>query len=81
MELAAHEKLGIKNKYGIQTDFVKVVCGSCTVRIGLFKTLAMSDARGYSHSSWFRRWRLKVKAKVRVKVTEIEVSLPTRTVD
>ncbi|KAK0112729.1 hypothetical protein ONS95_014465 [Cadophora gregata] len=28
LELPAHEKLAIKNQYGIQTDFVKVVCGS-----------------------------------------------------
>ena len=28
LELAAHEKLAIKNQYGIQTDFMRVVCGS-----------------------------------------------------
>ncbi|KAH9218162.1 hypothetical protein DL95DRAFT_490845 [Leptodontidium sp. 2 PMI_412] len=32
LELAATEKLGIKYKYGIQTDFVKVVCGSAESR-------------------------------------------------
>lgn len=32
LELAATEKLGIKFKYGIQTDFVKVVCGSAESR-------------------------------------------------
>ena len=28
LDLPAHEKLAIKNQYGIRTDFLRVVCGS-----------------------------------------------------